>query len=87
MKGSSKKKIRRISGCISKLCGELGAVREEEERRRDRFPPALRDSERFERVRFTCDVLEEAESNLDEARDNLQSVLSVSYTHLTLPTN
>lgn len=75
MNRSSKKKIRRISGCISKLCGELEAVREEEERRRDRFPPAFRSSERFERVRFACDVLEEAESNLDEAHDNLKSIL------------
>lgn len=75
MKKSSIKKLLRVSIRLSVLSGVVDSIRQAEERRRDLFPAELRNAESFERLRFTCDVLEEAESNIDEARDNISSVL------------
>lgn len=72
---SSKLSLRQILSRISGICSDLETIRKQEEARRDLVPHHQRDTAQLERLRFNCDVLEEAESNLEEARENIKSAL------------
>lgn len=83
MNKQRRKQIREVMDRLEKLKEDIELLTEEietihfdEEEYRDNIPENLQNSERYEAADSACSSLEDAESALNEAGDNLDTTLS-----------
>lgn len=75
MNKERRKRIEEIQDKILGLQADLQWIKEEEEEAYDNLPDGIRDGERGDAMQDAIDAMENADSSLQDAYDNLSDVL------------